>query len=807
MTNQWTDIKNAKCIVICGSNAAENHPMAFRWVTKAIEENDAKLIVIDPRFTRSAAKAHIFVQHRPGADLVLFGGLINHVLEKKLWDEDYVLAHTNALYRVNPAFSFKDGIFSGYDQAKRKYDMATWTYQLGPNGKPLKAASVDDPDCVFAKLKEHYSRYDGDTVSKVTGIPKDKFLEIAKTIAENRPGTLLYAMGLTQHTGGSALIACYAMLQLLLGNTGKPGGGINALRGEPNVQGSTDMAALFHIIPAYLAAPTHKDTNLLEWTKASGTLRRKFLIALLKAWFGDASTAENDWSFGYLPKRNGTKPYSYTDMMNAMYAGTIKGAICMGQNILVGAPNANLMQAALEKLGWLVVVDLFQNETAAFWKAPGANPEAIDTEVFLLPACGPYEKEGSFVDSGRKVQWKYKAVDGPGEALPDLDIVTELAMKLKELYAGSTDPKDRPILDLTWDYGDPPDPEAVLKEINGYDLTTGKLLPGIAALVAATPGTASCGAWIYPGVFADGENKAARRDPADESGLGLHPKWGYSWPANVRIIYNRASCDAAGKPYDPDNKLIWWDAAKGEWAGYDVPDVPNKTKGPDDPAGKIAYRILAEGVGRLFYAKYMNPPVVPKPGEPPPPADLAKIGVAASPTLADGPLPEHYEPVESPVRNEINPADLNPVVKLFEGDYHKYGEPSRYPIVLTTYRLVEHWQTGAMTRNQSWLAEIMPHNFAEIGTELADEKGISSGDMVELETARGKIRLPACVTDRIKPLSVGGKTVHVVGTFWHWGFMGLVTGPIGNELTMDVGDANTRIPQYKACLCDIRKVK
>ncbi|MDP3014515.1 MAG: molybdopterin-dependent oxidoreductase, partial [Candidatus Subteraquimicrobiales bacterium] len=702
MTQQWTDVKNAKAILICGGNPAENHPVAFKHITKAMEENDATLICVDPRFTRSASKAKIYAPIRPGADLVFFGALINYMIEKKHYDENYVKWHTNALWKVNPAFSFdpKTGLFSGYSAEKKKYDQATWTYKLGEDKKVEKATDLSDPDCAFQKLKNHYSRYTADMVEKVCGMPKAKFEEIAEVLGTQKPSVLYYAMGLTQHTVGSMMIACYAILQLLLGNLGKPGSGINACRGEPNVQGSTDMGLLTHILPGYLGAPLATNSDLTAWTKAQGTFRKKFLINLLKAWYGDAATAENDWAYSYLPKRNPAKNTTHVGAITAMADGKIKGAICMGMNLMVGTPNTNLVRRALANLEWLVSANLFTEETACFWRDPEVNSADIQTEVFFLPPAGPYEKEGTFVDSARVLQWKYKAVEPPGDAKADLDILDMLAHELKSLYKGSKDAKDKPIQDLTWSYGEPPEPEKVLTEMNGYDLKTGKPVAGIGKLMG--DGTTSTGCWIYSGIMggdpAKGENvnRSKNCNPDDPSGYGLYSGWGYAWPGNVRIIYNRSSCDLAGNPINSAKKLVWWNAEKvnpatgkaGMWDGFDKPDVPAVDADPATPAGKRPFRLLGDGVGKLFMAKYAQPQPDPKPDEDPAitKAREAELPVLTSAPLVDGPFTEHYEPVETPLEsNPLNGSLTNPAMAE-RGEYCPLATSiEEYPHILSTY--------------------------------------------------------------------------------------------------------------------------
>lgn len=803
MTNHWTDIKNSDCIIICGGNPAENHPASFRWVLAA-KDKGAKLIVVDPRFNRSAAKADIFAQIRPGTDIAFFGGLINYILENKLYHEEYVKNYTNASFLVDHRFKFSEGLFSGYDPSTRKYDNSTWQYQLDEEGNPKRDMSLKDPNCVFQLLKKHYSRYDVDTVSKITGIPKDKFIEIAKTYGETgkpgKVGTLLYAMGLTQHTYGTQNIRAFAIIQFLLGNVGMPGGGINAERGESNVQGSTDLALLFHIIPGYMPTPVaSKHPTLQDYLKqkkftAGGYWINgpKFFISLLKAFWGDAAKPENDFAYHYLPKLGkGHKGggYSHIALFEAMYDGVIKGLMVWGQNPVVGGPNANLERKAMENLDWLIVADLWETETASFWKAPGVDPKKVKTEVFLLPAASSIEKEGSVTNSGRTIQWRYKAIDPLGEAKSDLWMLNKIYLELKKLYENDpTAPNRGAILDLYWDYGeDEPDPESILFEMHGFTWPDKKPVKNFTKL--ADDGSTACGNWIYSGVFDGYENLSKRHDRSDPSGLGVYPNWTWCWPVNRRILYNRCSSDPKGRPWSKEKAYIWWDGKK--WITNDVPDFKYKDAAtgkmvPPEVSAKSPFIMLPEGVGRIFAS-----------------------------SLKDGPLPEHYEPVESPLENILSPQQNNPVIKIWGSDMDKLAKvgSEEYPIIATTYRLVEHWQAGAMTRNLPWLCELQPEVFVEISKELAEEKGIKNGEWVKVVSARGELEAVAMVTSRIKPLNVNGKKVHVIGIPWHYGYKGECPGGPkykhygANQLTPHVGDGNTMIPEYKSFLVDIRKVK
>jgi len=858
MTNDWADAKNSDCIFVIGANPAENHPASMLWVNTARDKREAKLVVVDPRYTRTAATADLYAPIRSGTDIVFLGALINYTIQNKLYNEEYVKYYTNALTLINADFKGPgdlDGLFSGYNAEKRSYDTASWQYQTEKKTVTTKekdpatgverevqkevsvakvATSLDDPQCVFGLLSKHYSRYTPEMVESVCGTPKDKFLEVAQTFcatgAPEKSGTIFYAMGQTQHTVGSQNVRIIAMLQLLLGNIGMPGGGVNALRGESNVQGSTDMGVLFHLLPAYLSAPTDKNTNLEAYNKGFDKTSYwengpKFFTSMLKAWFGGAATKENSYAYDYLPKRSGN--YSWISLFEAMYAGTIKGLICMGQNPAVAGPNARLERKALEKLDWLVVMDLFETETACFWRGPEANPSDIQTEVFLLPAVDAVEKAGSIATSGRRCQWRPQVAKAPGDAKDDVWIMDRLVKAIKGVYEGSQEAKDRPILDLAWDYGDPPDVERAAMEVNGYALEDvkdstgkvlvekGKLIPGFATIAsAADPGTIACGCWIFSGYFADADDGTGTKMPAvkrrgqkDPGEMSFYPYWGFTWPANRRILYNRASAKPDGTPWAEDKKVIWWDATAdsgskdaqgnpilGKWVGNDVPDFA-ATKKPGakaDPAktglstqsGTDPFIMRPDGKGGLF----------------------APSGTAA----ADGPLPEHYEPLESPVKNVLSGTQNDPAIKIWNTDKDAdvgdaVGTSDEFPIICTTYRLCEQWQAGAMSRNLPWLAEAQPEMFLEMSKELAEERGIKNGEKVKVRSARGEIEMVAMVTARWKPITLDGKTVHEVGMPWHYGWQGIATGPSANELTPHVGDANTMIPEYKAFLVDVRK--
>jgi len=797
MTNSWSDLKNAEVFLIAGSNCAENHPIAMKWINRA-KENGAKIIVVDPRFTRTASKADIFAQIRPGTDIAYLGAIINYIIEQKLYDPKYVLNYTNALLKVNKDYKLEEGLFSGYNEKTRKYAVTSWGYQLGPDNKPLKAENLEDPDCVFAKLRSHYSRYTFETAEKISGIPAAKIKEIADVFSKGKPGSILYALGMTQHTTGVQGIRAYAIIQLLLGNIGKAGGGINALRGEPNVQGSTDMANLVSNLPGYLPYPINTDKTLRDYLVRNGSFYEKHLVALLKAWFGENATKENDYGFSYLPKTNPLVNATMVKVFEMMNKGQFKLLFNVGSNSLVSIPDRKLVRSALAKLDMLVISDLFEIETAQFWREPGVNTGDIKTEVIMFPAAFVYEKAGTMSNSSRWIQWKDAALKPLGESLPDLDLLDHLFKKIRKLYAGSTDIKDAPILKARWDYGEhEPSALKVLQELSGYDETTGKLLPTIGDYLKAPIGTVSTGCWIYAGVTGNG-NLAARRKNDDPSGLGLYKDWSFAWPGNVRILYNRASCDELGQPVDAKRKLIWWDAAAKVWAGNDGADVVDKTKGPDTPEGKQSFRMNPEGVGRLFAAQYMSglPVVAPADG-------LPAIGIRPAGLCVDGPMPEFYEPTESPTANILHPkVSISPVALVVSS---QIGKSDEFPHVLTTYGVVEHFCAGGITRNIPWLNEIMPEPFAEISKNLGKQIGVKEGDMVEVSSARGKITVRALVTDRLQSYKVNGKDTETIGMPWSWGFASLSPGPSTNDLTIAALDPGAGTPEYKVCLVNIRR--
>ncbi len=791
MTNHWIDIQHADVILCIGSNPAENHPISFKYVEKAMD-NGAKLISVDPRYTRTSSKSDIYAQLRPGTDIAFIGGLINYVLQNDLIHKDYVVNYTNAAFLVSDDFDFNDGIFSGYDAENFKYSKDSWAYQMDKKGMPLRDNSLQNPRSVYQLLKKHYERYTPAKVCEITGTAIQDYMAVARAMAgtgkAGKVATIMYAMGTTQHTHGTQNVRSYAMLQLLLGNIGLAGGGINALRGESNVQGSTDYAILYHILPGYLSVPTYDNVDLASYLKKSTPTTNdpqsanwwsnypKYITSLLKAYWGEAATEKNDFCYDYLPKRSGN--YSFIKLMERLQGGGFEGLVCTGTNPIVGGPDAGSIADGLDGLKWMVAVDLWETETSVFWRRPGVDPKNIDTEVFLLPAASSVEKQGSVSNSGRWAQWRYKAVNPPGHAESDAFIVDQLVKNLKKLYAeDGTFPE--PIAQLDWNYGDghEPDIDMVAREINGQftrDVEIkgklykkGQQVPSFAFLQA--DGSTTSGNWLYCNSYTEDGNLMKRRGLEDPTGMGFYHNWAWCWPVNRRVLYNRASVDVNGRPWDAKRPIISWNAVTRKWEG-DIPDggwVPMSEDGTKSP-----FIMVAEGYGRLFAAG-----------------------------LADGPFPEHYEPMESPVANAMSKQQSNPAVAI----PGKIDNSGKYPYVGTTYRVSEHWQAGAMTRNLPWLVELVPDMFVEISEELAEWKGLKNGDMVTVSSERGKIEARALVTSRIKPLRVQGKMVEQVGLPWHFGFNGLATGGTANMLTTAVGCANTTIPEYKAFLCNIEK--
>jgi formate dehydrogenase major subunit len=811
MTNHWNDLANSDCVMIIGANPAENHPISFKWITQALEKG-GKLIVVDPRFTRSASRADLFARLRPGTDIALMGGMVNYIIQNELYHKDYIVNYTNAAFVIRPEFAYQDGLFSGYDKAKKAYDPQSWDYEVDKEGKPVTDPTLQHPRCVFQLLKQHYARYTAAMVTATTGIPRETFLKVAElycaTGKPGKAGTIMYAMGGTQHTIGVQIVRSYTIVQQLLGNMGIPGGGINALRGESNVQGSTDMAILYHIVPGYMATPneskhpTLKDYVDKETPKAGWWSNKpKYFVSLLKAFWGDAAKPENEFAYHFMPKLGKGYQgggYSWLPMFEYMAEGGIKGMLVWGMNPAVSSCNLNQAYAALDKLEWLAAFDLWETDTSVFWKRPGANPKDNKTEVFLFPAADSMEKEGCIVNSGRWLQWRYEAVKASGDAKSDLWFANRLGLELMKLY--KEDPKATfpdPVVTMNWNYGEDPDVHLVAKEINGYTVKDGKQVKNFTVL--KDDGSTACGNWIYSGFYPGPDKKdnlAARRDKSDPSGLGLYPNWTWSWPVNRRIIYNRCSVDPQGQPWDKDKALFRWDPAAKTWAMFDVPDfkwidAETKAQVPPEVSAKTPFIMLPEGKSRLFVPKG---------------------------ACKDGPFPEHYEPLECAFANPMSPQQTNPAIRIWKSALDKVAEicDPRFPILATTFRLTEHWQGGAMTRNLAWQVEMMPEMFVEMSPTLAKAKGVKPGDWVKVRSVRGEVMARANVTNRVAPFRCGQpgleNTVEMVALPWHFGFAGLSTGGpnpqsnyAANQLAPMVGDANTMIPEYKVFLVDVQK--
>ncbi len=878
---------DSDCVVVMGSNMAENHPVAFRWPMKAKVDHGAKIIHIDPRFTRTSAVADIYAPVRAGSDIAFLGGLINHVINSERWNSDpffktWLLNYTNAAVIINEEYKDAedvDGVFSGlmeykggvpewpYNAFRGEYSNETWQYArtaVGDQGRvantaqsgemagsksgtqpvkgprsgiqpdggkappgppfdplvhallkpaPQRDATLQNPQCVFQILKRHFSRYTPEMVERTTGCPRDIFLKVADTILANsgadRTTSFAYAVAWTQHTNGPQVIGCCALLQILLGNFGRPGAGIMALRGHASIQGSTDIPTLYHSIHGYLPHPTvlkKHDTlhdYLVEETVPTGYYANspKFMVSYLKSVYGDAATKDNEFGYAWHPRILGD--HSHLAMFAAMNEGKVKGMLLIGQNPATSI-NAKLERAGMRKLEWLVVKDNWVHESANFWKtAPEivsgeVKPQDIKTEVFFFPSAQIAEYEGSFTNTQRMLQWHFKAAEAPGDCRTDLWFTYQLGKRLQKMYAESTAPRDEGFKKLVFDYDSDddakrrkgePDAHKILKEINGfYTEDPAKHLPAFSEL--KDDGSTTCASWIYCGVFpAPEKNLAASKQPDPPGQPGAQLNWGYAWPANRRLMYNRASADLDGKPWSERKKWVWWDEAQKKWTGYDVPDFattkPPATKaqpggiGLDAHSGTDPFIMKADGVAWLYV-----------------------------PTgLVDGPLPTHYEPAESPVKNPFYKQQSSPVLKYWTNPGNPLAQPSdaRFPYVMTTYRLTEHYLAGAMSRWNPWLTELQPELFVELSPELAQEKGIKNLDWVKISSPRSQVRAKALVTRRMRPLQIEGRTVHQVGMPWHWGYEGLVTGDVVNELTALVGDPNVSIHEGKAFVCNIEK--
>jgi formate dehydrogenase major subunit len=835
MTNGWVDIKNTDMMLIMGGNPAENHPCGFKWAIEAKRNRNAKIISVDPRFTRTSSVADLFCQIRAGSDIAFLGGVINYAIENNRIAKDYLVNFTNAAFVVKNDFKLPgdtDGVFSGFDAGKHTYDRASWNYaaaggaasataQGAPAPLPEKVdydLTLQNPSCVFQLLKKHYSRYTPEMVERITGIPKEQFLKAAEMYTSIRKdgdmkkaGTIIYAVGWTQHSFGTQIIRTAAMLQLLLGNVGRAGGGVNALRGHSNIQGATDMAGLFDTLPGYLKVPTPGDASFDAWMKRITPTSSKpapwdswnfysntpkFMVSFLKAIYGDAATKQNGWAFDYLPKVD--RDYSWTHLWDDMYNGTVKGMLAFGMNGVAIGPDSNKNIDALKKAEWLVVGEIYPDETSEFWKSPRViaqgDMKQIQTTVYRLPCAGFAEKDGSFTNSARWLLWKNAAVPMPGGCRLDHGIVAQIFLKVRDLYKKDGGKFPDAIMNLTWNYSDrlnPPLAE-VLKEMNGKALAdledpatkqqikAGQQLPGFAWL--KDDGTTSCGIWIYAGSFTEAGNQTARRDPSDPSGMGVHPGWGWSWPANRRVLYNRASCDVEGKPWDPSRRQVWWNETTQKWVGNDVPDFKADSH-PKDHMGPFIMN--PEGVGRIF----------------------APLGA-----FADGPFPEHYEPIESPIVNPLHAGQsTNPMVTRFKDADDKFGTTKDgFNVVCTTFRLTEHYHYW--TKNNPMTVQLVPEPFIEMGSEMADEMGIRGGEHVKVSSARGEYIAKAMVTKRIKSMMIDGKKTYQIGIPFHWGYRGIAEDEgrtsrnLVNSLTHTAADPNAHTPEFKGFLVKVEKV-
>jgi formate dehydrogenase major subunit len=862
-TNYQQDMANSDCILFMGSNMAEAQPVGFQWPMKA-KEKGATLIHVDPRFTRMSAVCDVYVAIRSGSDIAFLGGLVNYVLTNDRWFHEYVLAYTNASRIIEEGFRDTEdlaGLFSGFDPQEDSYDpgQGHWGYersgksgQGGPedaaqaksakgrgglhghgidgNAEPYTSPcanmeaverdpTLQHPRCVMQILRRHFARYTPEVVSQVCGCSQEEFLRVAELLCANsgreRTTCIAYALGWTQHTTGVQIIRTAGILQLLLGNAGRPGGGIMALRGHSTIQGATDVSTLYDTLPGYLPQPAAYDRtheNLSSYIAHEGMPSgywanfSKFIVSLLKAWYGNAAKPENDFGFSWLPRVD--DDYSQLAFFNRMAKGEVKGYFLTGMNPAGGGPNAGLHRAGLRNLEWLVVLDWFETESAVFWKNdPNAPPPSeIKTEVFFIPVAAAPEKEGSLTNTQRLLQWHNKAIDPSGDCRSDAWFLYNLGKRLKRLYAGSADPKDQPLLNLTWDYDfdeqprlpdgalsrieGEPDLEKVLMEINGHRLDETDPRTGRPRLVSGyselkDDGMTACGCWVYSGVFPEpGRNRANERKITDDP---FQPEWGFAWPNNVRILYNRASADPDGHPWSERKKLVWWDSEKRRWTGLDKPDF-ELDKPPDYQPPPGATGMAAIAGTQPFITKCDG------------------LGWLYSPSTKDGPLPTHYEPVESPVGNLLyHKHNVNPTVRFFEGPLNHIARTptAEYPVVATTFRLTEHYLSGPMSRFNSWLNELQPEMFAELSHELAAERGIVHGDWMTIRTARGRIEARAMVTRRLRPFVIEGRVVHQIGLPFHWAFAGETVGSNANDLTAIVADPNVSMHECKAFACQV----
>jgi formate dehydrogenase major subunit len=834
-TTAPNDLLNSDAILIMGSNMAENHPVGFQWVMEA-KERGTKVLHVDPRFSRTSAVANIWVPLRAGSDILFLGALIHYVLESELFFREYVVHYTNASVIITQDFKDTEdleGIFSGWDAEKKSYDPTSWLYEGVEPDKSAQAGqaapagchgghaehglhampdlsryqqdlTLQHPRCVFQLLRKHFARYTPEMVERYCGVSKDAFLHAAKTFCTasgpDKTGAICYALGWTQHSNGVQMIRCAAILQLLLGNMGRPGGGILALRGHASIQGSTDVPTLYDILPGYLSMPKFGEESktlahyIDKYSSCTGWWHNldKYIVSLLKAYYGESAQPENEFGFHWLPRVTGD--HSHQGYWLDMLDGKMDGLFVMGQNPAVAGPNSGMERRGLGKLKWLVVREMVETETASFWyespevKRGELRSEEIPTEVFLLPAAGHAEKDGTFTNTQRLLQWRQKAVDPPGDSRSENWFAYHLGVLLREKAKCDPRPRNAGLLALKWDYSiegkrQEPIAEEVLQEINGYVVANHELVPGFTALKA--DGSTACGCWIYSGVFPKvGENRANQRAAKGFYGHG----WGFAWPSDRRVLYNRASARPDGNPWSERKKLVWWDFESKQWTGLDVPDFtatkppdyrpPEDAEGDAGLAGDKPFILHGDGLGWIW----------------------VPVG------LSDGPLPAHYEPLESPVRNPIYPQrQANPAAeaKTRPGNEYATSPDARFPFVMMTYRLTEHHTGGGMSRTLSHLAELQPELFCEISLELAKERNIEHGGWVTLVTARGAIEAHALSTARMRPLKVGGQLVHQIGLPFHWGYNGLVTGDIGNDLVAISEEPNVRIMETKGILCNL----
>ena len=830
------DLENSDCVVIMGSNMAENHPIGFRFVVEA-QRRGATVIHVDPRFTRTSAMADIHAPIRSGSDIAFLGGIIRHLLERDLWFREFALAYTNIAHIIEDGYEGAegDGLFSGFNADTHAYKQDTWQYkgktvpssiaehrvqtqeqseggdyESMTKGPPPTDPSLQHPNCVYQIMRRHFARYTPEMVESVTGCPRDTFLKVADALARNsgreRTGAFCYAVGWTHHTTGVQIIRAASIIQGLLGNVGRPGGGILALRGHVSIQGSTDIPTLYNMLPTYLPQPNvfHEHGTLESYlrteTPTTGWWNNlpKYMVSLLKAWYGEHARADNEWGYQHVPKLTGD--VSQLPMTLSMADGVTKGQFILGQNPVVGAVNSDLVERGLSKLDWLVVRDFAMTETANFWQKGRLvergelSPDDIETEIFFLPTALIGEKDGTVTNTSRLVQWHDAVLEAPGDSRSDLWFIYHLGKRLKQLYADSDDPQDAAIRALTWDYPErgpraDPDAESVLREINGYTVSDRKQVARYHDL--QDDGSTACGGWMYCGVYPQsGHNVARSRKPDGPDGPGSHLGWAFSWPSNRRTLYNRASADPSGAPWSERKKMVWWDEDAGKWTGADVPDFV-ATKRPDYRPDWSARPHGMDALGG-------DDPFIME-------AD-GKCQLFVPTGLKDGPLPVHYEPVESPVKNAMYSQQYNPAAKLWtrKGNEVHAPEDPRFPYVFTTYRLTELHCGGVIGRVTPHTAELQPEAFVEIAPELARELGIEHLGWTILSTLRGEIEARAMVTERMRPFEIGGRTVHQVGMPWVFGWEGYARGDIANVLLAITGDANTSIHSTKAVTCALR---